>query len=119
MADIERIYTIPLIDARKVPRWKRAESAVRKVRIYLAKHLKTKLDDVKIDKTINEKLWERGSMKPPLKVRGTSLPELFVDSLIDLNIIEKLWERGSMKPPLKVRVRAVKFEAGGVQAELA
>jgi len=24
-----------------------------------------------------------------------------------------------MKPPLKVRVRAVKFEAGGVQAELA
>ena len=85
MADIERIYTIPLIDARKVPRWKRAESAVRKVRIYLAKHLKTKLDDVKIDKTINE----------------------------------KLWERGSMKPPLKVRVRAVKFEAGGVQAELA
>jgi large subunit ribosomal protein L31e len=85
MADIERIYTIPLTDARKVPRWKRAESAVRKVRIYLAKHLKTELDDIKIDKTINE----------------------------------KLWERGSMKPPLKVRVRAVKFEAGGVQAELA
>jgi large subunit ribosomal protein L31e len=69
MADVERIYTIPLTDARKVPRWKRAESAVRKVRIYLAKHLKTELDDVKIDKTINEKLWERGSMKPPLKVR--------------------------------------------------
>ncbi|MCE8422729.1 MAG: 50S ribosomal protein L31e [Candidatus Methanoperedens sp.] len=85
MADIERIYTIPLSDARKVPRWKRAESAVRKVRAYLGKHLKTDLKEVKIDKTINE----------------------------------KLWERGSMKPPLKVRVRAVKFEAGGVQAELA
>lgn len=85
MADIERIYTIPLSDARKVPRWKRAESAARKVRAYLAKHLKTDLKKVKLDKTINE----------------------------------KLWERGSMKPPLKVRVRAVKFEAGGVQAELA
>ncbi len=85
MADIERIYTIPLSDARKVPRWKRAESAARKVRAYLAKHLKTDLEEVKLDKTINE----------------------------------KIWERGSMKPPLKVRVRAVKFEAGGVEAELA
>jgi large subunit ribosomal protein L31e len=85
MADIERIYTIPLTDARKVPRWKRAESAVRKVRAYLAKHLKTDIKDVKIDSTINE----------------------------------KLWERGSMKPPLKIRVRAVKFEAGGVESELA
>ncbi len=85
MADIERIYTIPLTDARKVLRWKRAESAARKVREFLAKHLKTDLKEVKIDMTVNE----------------------------------KLWERGSMKPPLKVRVRAVKFEAGGVQAELA
>lgn len=85
MADIERIYTIPLTDARKAPRWKRAESAVKKVRAFLAKHLKTDLEEVKIDKTINE----------------------------------KLWKRGSMKPPLKVRVRAVKFEAGGVEAELA
>ena len=85
MADVERIYTIPLNDARKVPRWKRAESAARKVRQFLSKHLKTDLKEVKIDSTVNE----------------------------------KLWERGSMKPPLKVRVRAVKFEAGGVQAELA
>jgi large subunit ribosomal protein L31e len=85
MADIERIYTIPLNDARKAPRWKRAESAARKVRQYLSKHLKTDLKKVKIDRSLNE----------------------------------KLWERGSMKPPLKLRVRAVKLEAGGVQAELA
>ncbi len=85
MPDIERIYTIPLVDARRTPRWKRAESAVRKVRKFLAKHLKEDINEVKLDKTINE----------------------------------KLWERGSMKPPLKLRVRAVKFEAGGVQAELA
>ncbi len=85
MPDIERVYTIPLSDARKAPRWKRSQSAVRKVRAFLAKHFKTEKTDVKIDKTINE----------------------------------KLWERGSMKPPLKIRVRAVKFEAGGVEAELA
>ena len=85
MADIERIYTIPLIDARKAPRWKRAPIAAKKVREFLAKYLKTKPENVNIDQTINE----------------------------------KLWERGSMKPPLKLRIRAVKFEAGGVEAELA
>lgn len=85
MADIERIYTIPLRDARKAPRWKRAPVAAKKVRAFLVRHLKSDPEDVKIDKTINE----------------------------------KLWERGSMKPPLKLRVRAVKFEAGGVEAELA
>lgn len=69
MADVERIYTIPLNDARKVPRWKRAKSAARKVRAYLARHLKTDAEEIKIDRTINEKLWERGSMKPPLKIR--------------------------------------------------
>lgn len=85
MADIERIYTIPLSDARKAPRWKRANSAVKKVRGYLAKHLKTSPEEVRLDRSINE----------------------------------KLWESGSMKPPLKLRVRAVKFDAGGVEAELA
>jgi large subunit ribosomal protein L31e len=85
MADIERVFTIPLTDTRKVPRWKRANSAVKSVRKFLAKHLKTDMEEIKIDETINE----------------------------------KLWERGSMKPPLKIRVRAVKFEAGGVEAELA
>ncbi len=69
MADIERIYTISLSDARKVPRWKRAESAARKVRAFLAKHFKADPKKVKLDKTVNEKLWERGSMKPPLKIR--------------------------------------------------
>ncbi|MDW7726130.1 MAG: 50S ribosomal protein L31e [Candidatus Methanoperedens sp.] len=85
MADIERIYTIPLTDAKKAPRWKRAGSAAKKTKEFLAKHFKTNIGDIRIDSSINE----------------------------------KLWERGSQKPPAKVRVRAVKFETGGVEAELA
>ncbi len=38
---------------------------------------------------------------------------------IDPRINEKVWERGAQKPPSKIRIRAVKFEDGVVEAELA
>ena len=63
----EHIYIIPLRDARRMPRWKRANGAIKDIRKYLAKHMKT--EDVKLDKTINEKVWSRGSGKPPSKIR--------------------------------------------------
>jgi large subunit ribosomal protein L31e len=69
MADnlAERIYIIPLRDARRMPRWKRANGAIKDIRKYLAKHMKS--EDVKLDKSINEKVWSRGSEKPPSKIR--------------------------------------------------
>ncbi|MFZ1127424.1 50S ribosomal protein L31e [Methanoregula sp.] len=63
----EHVYIIPLRDARRMPRWKRANGAIKDIRKYLAKHMKT--EDVKLDKTINEKVWSRGSEKPPSKIR--------------------------------------------------
>ncbi len=69
MDDIEKIYTIPLSDAKKAPRWKRANSAVKKTREFLAKHLKVDVDKIRMDQSVNEKIWERGSQKPPSKLR--------------------------------------------------
>ena len=63
----EHIYIIPLRDARRMPRWKRANGAIKDIRKYLAKHMKT--EEVKLDKTINEKVWSRGAEKPPSKIR--------------------------------------------------
>ncbi len=63
----EHIYIIPLRDARRAPRWKRSNAAIKDIRKYLAKHMKSQ--DVKLDKGINEKVWERGSTKPPTKIR--------------------------------------------------
>ncbi len=85
MADIlkEQIYVIPLRDVKTAPRWKRSPRAIKEIREYLAKHMKS--EDIKIDRSINE----------------------------------KIWERGCEKPPRKIRVRAMKFEDGQVQAELA
>ncbi len=88
MADIvvERIYTLRLKHKmKKYPRWLRSKKAVKYVRRFLARHMKTEEDKVRIDASINE----------------------------------KIWERGAQKPPSKIRVRAVKFDDGVVEAELA
>lgn len=65
----EQIYTIPLRAVRKVPSWKRANRAVTEVRAYLVRHMKVDSVQVKLDKSINERLWEKGCKKPPLSIR--------------------------------------------------
>jgi large subunit ribosomal protein L31e len=63
----ERIYTIPLRNVKKAPRWKRSNRAIKEIREFLMRH--TKSDYVILDATINEKVWERGSQKPPSRIR--------------------------------------------------
>ena len=65
----EQIYTIPLREVRKVPSWKRANRAVIEVRNFLVRHMKVESIKVKLDKSINERLWEKGCEKPPLSIR--------------------------------------------------
>lgn len=64
---MERIYTIPLRDVKKTPRTKRAQKAVRYIRSFLEKHMKS--EDVVIEKELNEKIWERGIENIPSKIR--------------------------------------------------
>ena len=65
----EQIYTIPLRDVKKVPSWKRANKAVTEVKGCLVRHMKVEATQVKLDKSINERLWEKGCEKPPLSIR--------------------------------------------------
>ncbi|MCQ1534334.1 50S ribosomal protein L31e [Methanosarcina sp. KYL-1] len=65
----EQIYTVPLRVIKKVPSWKRANRAVSEVRSFLGKHMKVEPSMVKLDKSINERLWERGCEKAPLSIR--------------------------------------------------
>ncbi|WP_292374144.1 MULTISPECIES: 50S ribosomal protein L31e [unclassified Methanosarcina] len=65
----EQIYTIPLRKVKNVPAWKRANRAVTEVRGFLVKHMKVDSVQVKLDKSINERLWEKGCEKPPLSIR--------------------------------------------------
>ncbi|MBN2251509.1 MAG: 50S ribosomal protein L31e [Candidatus Altiarchaeota archaeon] len=64
---MERTYTIPLREAFQAPRTRRGNKAVKVVREFLTRHMKTK--DVKLDASLNEALWARGREKPPRKVK--------------------------------------------------
>lgn len=64
---MERIYVIPLRNVKNVPRTIRAPRAIREVQNFLKKHMKT--EDVKLDASINEKIWERGIQKIPSKIK--------------------------------------------------
>ncbi|WP_088334819.1 MULTISPECIES: 50S ribosomal protein L31e [unclassified Methanopyrus] len=69
MAEVvdERVYTVPLRDAKKAPLKKRAPRAVKALRQFIERHMKA--EEVKIGNDVNEKIWERGIKKPPSKIR--------------------------------------------------
>jgi len=69
---IEREYNVPLRrEFMKAPKHKRANKATKALREFLAKHMKTDIENVKISKWINQQIWNRGMKKPPhhLKVK--------------------------------------------------
>ena len=63
----EQIYTISLRRTKSVPRWKRSNRAITEVKIFLSRH--TKAEEIKLDPSISEKIWEKGAKKPPSKIR--------------------------------------------------
>ncbi|MFB6135757.1 MAG: 50S ribosomal protein L31e [Halobacteriaceae archaeon] len=65
----ERIVTVPLRDAKAAPSHERADRAMSIVREHLAKQFAAEEDQVRLDPSINEAVWERGRSKPPSKLR--------------------------------------------------
>lgn len=65
--NMERIYTIPLGEIRRAPKTKRTAKAVRFVRAFIEKHMKSSA--VKFDSALNEKLWEKGMRNIPSKIK--------------------------------------------------
>jgi large subunit ribosomal protein L31e len=63
----EKIYTIPLRHVWVVtPRGKRAPRAVRDVRDFVSRHMKS--EDVAVSNEVNQAIWSRGINKPPRKI---------------------------------------------------
>ncbi|MHA1670260.1 MAG: 50S ribosomal protein L31e [Promethearchaeota archaeon] len=63
----ERIYIVPLAKARKGPRNKRANKAVRFLREFMERHFKP--ESLVISQEVNEAIWARGIQKPPRKIK--------------------------------------------------
>ncbi|RLJ02510.1 MAG: hypothetical protein DRP11_02945, partial [Candidatus Aenigmatarchaeota archaeon] len=106
----ERIYTIPIRKKiRDVSRGYRTRKAVRTVREFLQRHMKT--EEVKLGDELNKFLWSRGIKKPPARVRvrvvveeGVAKAEL-ADVLEVPEVEEKIKEKVEGKPEEKKDVQ--------------
>ena len=66
----ERIYTIPfskVVYGRKIPRTKRTPRAMRHLRSFIQRHLRS--ENIVITPEVNEFMWTRGIQHPPRRIR--------------------------------------------------
>jgi len=71
MADerVERIYTIPLGEAYDYTRKRRAPRAVKLLRQFVSRHMKSDAGSVLLSTALNGALWRRSIQKPPRRVK--------------------------------------------------
>ena len=68
---LERTYIIPLRrETLKVPPFRKANKAVKAVREFISRHMKSK--DVVIGKYLNLNIWKHGAKNPPHKIKVTA-----------------------------------------------
>lgn len=76
---LEREYIIPLRkEWKNVPRYKRANKAIKAIKEFLARHMKLRdrdLKKIRIDKYLNEEIWFRGIKKPPSRIKVKAVKE--------------------------------------------
>ena len=81
---MERVYIIPLRKVKNVPRTIRSPRAVGYVKEFIERHMKT--DDVIIDSSVNEKIWERGIQKIPPKIKVKAVKD--EDGTVEVTLAE-------------------------------
>ena len=71
MAEVERIYNVPLGHVKDIPRTKRAPYAIKQIRDFVVRHMKVDMEDEElyIAPAVNEAVWARGIQKPPSHIR--------------------------------------------------
>ena len=67
MANLERIYTIPLRDAYEHPRNKRGKRAINMIKAFALRHMKA--DDVRVSEGVNSAILRDGIEKPPRRIK--------------------------------------------------
>ncbi len=87
MADeFERIMVIPLRKTKQAPRTRRANRAVKEVREIVMRHMKVDADNVWIDASVNDKIWENGIRNPPSKITVKAVK--YDDGLVEVSLSE-------------------------------
>jgi len=80
----ERIMNIPLREAKKTPSSKRASRSMKLIREFVSNHMNVPKEDVWIDSSTNEAIWERGIKKPPSKIKVKAIK--FEDGIVEVSL---------------------------------
>lgn len=114
MADVERIYNVPLRkEFMKAPKYKRTMKAVKALREFLKKHMKC--DNVKIGKYANLVLHERGRKNPPhhIKIKAVKTTEKIKDKDVDIVRAELVGAPEEKKKEVKEKKKVEKEKIKG------
>jgi large subunit ribosomal protein L31e len=96
--ELERIYTIPLRKTKDLVRSRRADLAVRDVKRFLSRHMKS--ETIWLDATVNEALWENGKYRIPSRIRVRATR--FNDGVVEVTLPEST-ATGSIRDTLQER----------------
>ncbi len=80
----ERIMNIPLSEAKNTPASKRASKAMKIIREFVSNNMNVPKEDVWIDSSTNETIWDRGIKKPPSKIKVKAIK--FEDGIVEVSI---------------------------------
>ena len=108
--ELERIYTIPLRKTKDLVRSRRADLAVRDVKRFLSRHMKS--ETIWLDSTVNELLWQNGKYHIPSRIRVRATR--FNDGVVEVTLPEST-ATGSIRTTLEER-RAKAAEAPVLKA---
>lgn len=95
--ELERVYTIPLRKTKDLTRGRRADNAVRDVRRFLQRHMKS--ETIWLDSSVNEALWSQGKFTIPSRIRVRATR--FSDGVVEVTLPEA--ETGSIRTKLAER----------------
>lgn len=103
MAKLERVYNVPLRkEWLKVPKYQRAAKAMRGLRAFLVRHMKS--DNVIIGPFVNMEVWTHGMKNPPHHVKVNAVKE--DDGTVTVELFGKpLPQRKDAKPAEKGAVK--------------
>jgi large subunit ribosomal protein L31e len=96
--ELERIYTIPLRKTKDLVRSRRADLAVRDVKRFLTRHMKS--EQIWLDASVNQALWAQGKFTIPSRIRVRATR--FNDGVVEVTLPEST-ATGSIRDTLQTR----------------
>src|SRR5688572_1914962 len=96
--ELERIYTIPLRKTKDLVRSRRADLAIRDVKRFLSRHMKS--ETIWLDSSVNEALWSKGKFTIPSRIRVRATR--FNDGVVEVTLPEST-ATGSIRDTLQDR----------------